>query len=226
MGDDLDKIERRLTPSESRERAANIADELVSLAADVRRFPRDKDEARVQLAVRNVDAAITAGALAGGALTREQLIGAVLLGQGLTYAEAARALAVDESHIHLWDRRVPGFRAEVATWREHLEQDMEGLLYTGLARLVARWDDLKPIDQIRLGCLMQKIAEKPELRARWSAEYHLKKEQIDLQRAELEANRDAADEAGSERVSEVIDRAEDDIYDGVFDIEGQEDADL
>ena len=226
VADEDKQIEPRVrrTAEQLHAQAEAVVESVASLAKDVEQFPRGIDEAKLQLALQGLDAALAAP-LSGSNMTRDQLAAAVLLGRGMTYADAARALGVNEGQLYYWSRTVPGFRHEMAEWREKLEEDIEARLYSSIAALHLTMDSMTDTDKIRLMGLEQKIAAKPEDRARWAAEYQLKKEALEIQRAQMEREK-AAQEEDDPRVTEVIDNAASDIYEGMYEVDEAGEADL
>lgn len=215
------KIEGR--PSTKR-KALAIVEKHDQMIRDVDTFPANVSEARIKLALAGLDAALLAPTSA--MLTREQLAAAVLLGRGLTYAEVAEALGISEGHVHLWDRAVPGFRNEIAIWREALELDVQGRLYRDVAEMMQN-GELADTDRIRLLSLAEKISSKPEDRARYAAELRIKREQLEINRKQ------AGKGDGGERdprVVAAVERSAPDGYrrlealEGDFEVEGDGDV--
>ena len=220
---DLQPAEKPARKDEDlRKGAEEIVDSLATMASDIAKFPSGIEDARLQLALRGLDAALAAP-LGGAAMTRDQLAGAVLLGRGLTFAEAAEALGITEGQLYYWDRTVPGFRREMAQWRENMELDTEARLYSTIARMGASMDDMKDQDKIRLLGLMEKISAKPESRARWAAEYRLEKEKIDAQKeiaaAAIKKKASHATDDEQDRVNGIIDGVTTEIYEGIIDVD-------
>ncbi|MHB8994543.1 MAG: hypothetical protein ACYC63_04760 [Armatimonadota bacterium] len=208
-------------PDSLRESADRIVVALAPIVSDVHNFPTDMQDARLKLALRGLDAAL-ASQNDVSHLTHEQLAATVLIGRNLTFEEAARALGVPEGMVYLWDRTVPGFRREIAIWRETTEMDIEARLYSTITSLAADIDSLGIQDQTKLLTLMQKLAEKPEKRAQWAADHRLKREQLEVQKMLAEAARNPASTGGggdNARVVEIMDNAADDIYEGIVEIE-------
>jgi len=212
-------VERALavgsTGSDRRKEAEAIVEVVSSLQDDVVKFPKDLDAAKRQLALQGLDAALSRPL--GYGLTREQFVAAVLVGRGMTFVDAAKALEIPEGVLHQWSRMVPQFRAEIKRWREALEDDIEARLYSTVAEMMASVDDYGPTDQIRLMALAQKIAERPEDRARWAAEFRLRQETLELQKQELQ--RGEKDERDP-RIVEGIEQASEDIWEATVETEG------
>jgi len=205
---------------EKREEARQIVESLTVLKRDVDEFPVDIEEARLQLALQDLDGALATPT--GKNLTREQLAAAVLMGRGATFGETALALGITEGHLHYWDSTNASFRRQVAIFRERLEMDIEGRLYQSVKAMMERADGMSSTDQIRLAALCQKIASRPEDRARWAAEISIKREQLALQREEIEK---AKQDEKNPRVTDAIEGAAEDIWDGIVELES-DDGDL
>ena len=213
--------DEKITPADRRAVAAGVVNRIGGLARDVRQFPANIEEAKLQEALQGLEVALNSPNAAN--LTREQFAAAVLIGRGMTFHEAAKGLQVDEGHLHLWSRTIVAFRREIALWREALEIDVEARLYGRLATMMANIHDLGDGDQIRLLTLAQKVASRPETREQWKVETAMKQEQLQIQREQIkqaatEATRDA-------RVVDVIEYAAEEIYDQVAAIEGAGDDD-
>lgn len=208
-----------------RDKAIVEASRVGELRRDSDHFPITIEEVKVQAALSGLEAALAMPSTKN--LTREQVAVAVLVGRGLTYRQAATALDVDEGVIHYWVRTNPDLRREIAAWREALETDVEAMLYSSITSLMLSADDMRDGDRIRLLTLAQKIASRPEDRARWAAEMQVKKEQLELQKAQLSLARQEAEK--DPRVVAAMDHASDEIYAGFEVLEqnpGEEQEDL
>ena len=198
--------------------AEKIVDSLAGLADDVRQFPQNMNEARLQLALQGLDAAL-ASPTPGSTLTRDEAAAALLIGRGMTFEEAARALGVTEGQLYYWDRSNPSFRNEIRVWREIQEVDIEARLYSTLRSMAANMDDMGASDQIKFMGLMEKVAAKTENRQFRMAELSLKKLALDIQRESVEAQKKAAGvvEQGKHdaRVDQIIDDAGAAVYEVV-----------
>ena len=211
----------KITPADRRAVAAGVVERIGGLSRDVRDFPANIEEAKLQEALQGLEVALNAPN--ASKLTREQFAAAVLIGRGMTFHDAAKGLQVDEGHLHLWSRTCVEFRREIALWREALEIDVEARLYGRLATMMANIHDLGDGDQIRLLTLAQKVAARPETREQWKVETQMKQEQLQLQREQI---KHAAGEAARDaRVVDVIEYAAEEIYDQVAAIEGAGDED-
>jgi len=223
MTDDNNAIEpqQHRNPESLKESVDAIVDQVSGLIHDVVNFPTDLPEAKLQLAVVGLDAALSAP-MPGSNMTTAQLAGAYMLGKGLTFEQAARALGISEGQLYYWDRSVAGFRNEIRYWREKMETDIEAQLYTTIREMANNIGDMDAREQVKLLGLMQKVAGLPEVRARWAAEYQLKREQVTIQKQVADAQKKLASGIPGEkdpRVSEIIERAGRDVYDGVIDVD-------
>ena len=201
--------------------AEEIVRAVTELREDVENFPLNLDEAHRQLALQGLEVALARPL--GHGLTRDQFLASVLLGRGMTYADTARAVQQPEGVLHQWARIVPQFRAEMKRWREALEDDIEARLYSAVAEMMMRSGDMSDTDQIRLLALSQKIAARPEDRARWLAEYKQKGEELALKRKELEAG---SSEYKHPRVLAAVESATEEIWEAATEGEITEDEDL
>lgn len=198
-----------------RDQAMVEASRVSAIRRDSDNFPITIEEVKVQAALAGLEAALAMPSNAN--LTREQVAAAVLVGRGLTYRQAAEGLGVDEGVLHYWVRTNSDFRREIAAWREALEVDIEGLLYSSITSMLSNADDMKDGDRIRLLTLSQKVAARPEDRARWTAEMQLKKEQVAIQKAQLDISRKELER--DPRVLEAMNHASDEIFEGFVELE-------
>ena len=118
-------------------------------------------------------------------LTDQQSMAALLIGQGLTYAETSTALGVGIGEMYAWAENLPGFKNKMYAYRERVEEELGGTMLVKLQELMAK--DLDPDLQIKALSLVEKISKRPEDRAFRRAELSMKAESLKIQRQGLAA---------------------------------------
>jgi hypothetical protein len=164
--------------AERAEDCNRIIGDIFDAMDQLRQLPASEQEALQIIAVDGIDALLPAvTALAPPGMSRDQCLAAMMLGKGLTVAEAGKSLDLvnSEASIHHWMTN-RAFRRLVQHWRDVTMSDQLGLVFRDLDMLTTK--DLRADVALKVTRLRYEISQAPANRELAEASLHLKARQV------------------------------------------------
>lgn len=218
---------------ERRAKAQAIIDNVGKRAEEALALPATGREAVRMVAAQNLSQKILVNLQSdpAAAMTDEQRMAAMLIGQGSTHDETAQIMAVPVGQIYRWTETVPGFMEELMKWRQHIEIDLGGTAIVQLREMAAR-PDLEDSLRVKVIALLLKIGRRPEERYFQRANLGLNAEKLELQRQHLRMKAGQAQEESAivrgaltrfgKQLLEEGAQADREAAEGEFDVEDEE----